>query len=105
LRSRAPKIPSSAALSPKSLSLSPAHQENAAVCHPARVLIDTALIPVRSRLFMRVVPILLAVVVMLFQRCSAEKFTNEAGRTARVSLSREQETAMGIQAYRQVLST
>jgi metalloendopeptidase OMA1, mitochondrial len=42
---------------------------------------------------------------MMFQRCSAEKFTNEAGRTARVSLSREQESALGIQAYKQVLSS
>ena len=44
-------------------------------------------------------------IVVLFQRCSAEKFTNDAGRVARVSLSREQETAMGVQAYREVLTS
>jgi predicted Zn-dependent protease len=60
---------------------------------------------VKSHLFARAIPVLIAVVVVLFQRCSAEKFTNEAGRTARVSLSREQETALGIQAYREVLSS
>jgi metalloendopeptidase OMA1, mitochondrial len=60
---------------------------------------------VRSHLFVRAVPVLIAVVVVMFQRCSAEKFTNETGRTARVSLSREQESALGIQAYREVLSS
>jgi predicted Zn-dependent protease len=60
---------------------------------------------VKGRLLFRVIPILIAVIVVMFQRCSAEKFTNEAGRTARVSLSREQETAMGVQAYREVLSS
>jgi predicted Zn-dependent protease len=48
---------------------------------------------------------LIAVLVVFFQRCSAEKFTNEAGRTARLSLSREQEAALGVQAYQEVLST
>jgi metalloendopeptidase OMA1, mitochondrial len=56
------------------------------------------------RLVYRVVPILIAVVVVLFQRCSAERFTNEAGRTVRVSLSRDQERALGAQAYREVLT-
>jgi predicted Zn-dependent protease len=60
---------------------------------------------VRSRLFLRVVPILVAVLAVVFQRCSSEKFTNAAGRTARVSLSREEESALGVQAYREVLSS
>ena len=51
----------------------------------------------------RIVPILIAVVVVLFQRCSAEKITNQAGRTARLALSTEQETQLGIQAYREIL--
>ena len=58
-----------------------------------------------SRILVRAVPILIAVVVVMFQRCSAERFTNDAGRTARVSLSRQQEAALGLQSYREVLST
>ena len=58
----------------------------------------------KGHLFVRAVPVLIAVIIVLFQRCSAEKFTNEAGRTARVSLNREQETKLGIQAYREVLA-
>ena len=52
----------------------------------------------------RLVPILIAVVVVLFQRCTADKFTNQAGRTARLALSTEQESKLGLQAYREVLS-
>ena len=59
---------------------------------------------VNGRILFRAIPILIAVVVVMFQRCSAEKFTNETGRTARLSLSRDQESALGMQAYRQVLS-
>jgi predicted Zn-dependent protease len=57
-----------------------------------------------SRIFWRAIPILIAVVVVIFQQCSAEKFVNEAGRTVKVGLSPSQETALGVQAYRQVLS-
>jgi metalloendopeptidase OMA1, mitochondrial len=60
---------------------------------------------VNGRILFRAIPIFIAVVAVMFQRCSAEKFTNEAGRTARVSLSREQEAALGMQAYRQVLTS
>ena len=42
--------------------------------------------------------------VVFFQRCSATKIVNEAGRTARLGLSSQQELALGAQAYRQVLS-
>ena len=55
------------------------------------------------RLLVRVVPILIAVVVVIFQFFSSEKFTNEAGRTARVGLSSEQEQALGMQSFQQVL--
>ena len=58
----------------------------------------------RSSLLIRLVPVLIAVVVMVFQRCSSENFTNEAGRTARVGLSPEQESALGLQSYRDVVS-
>jgi predicted Zn-dependent protease len=61
--------------------------------------------PVKGRFLLRVVPILIAVVVVMFQRCSAERFTNEAGRTVRLSMSREQESALGLEAYREVLSS
>jgi predicted Zn-dependent protease len=48
---------------------------------------------------------MIAFVVVMFQRCTAEKFTNEAGRTVRLSMSREQESALGVRAYREVLSS
>jgi metalloendopeptidase OMA1, mitochondrial len=60
---------------------------------------------VKGRLLLRVVPILIAVVIVMFQRCSAERFTNEAGRVVRLSMSREQESALGLEAYREVLSS
>ena len=41
----------------------------------------------------------------MFQRCSAERFTNEAGRVVRLSMSREQESALGLEAYREVLAS
>lgn len=40
---------------------------------------------------------------MMFQRCSSETFKNEAGRKARVGLSPEQENALGLQSYKDVL--
>src|SRR5688572_23147433 len=61
--------------------------------------------PVKGRLLLRVVPILIAFVVVMFQRCSAERFTNEAGRVVRLSMSREQESALGVEAYREVLAS
>lgn len=60
---------------------------------------------VKGHLFFRAIPVLIAVIVVMFQRCSAERFTNEAGRTARLSLSRDQETRLGLQAYQQVLTS
>jgi metalloendopeptidase OMA1, mitochondrial len=57
-----------------------------------------------SRLLIRVVPILIAVVVVVFQQCSAEKFVNEAGRTAKMGLTPKEEANLGQQAYREVLT-
>ena len=58
----------------------------------------------RRRLLIRVVPVAIALVVMWFQTQSAEKFTNEAGRSVRVALNPKEEAALGLQSYRQVLS-
>ena len=59
----------------------------------------------KGRLLVRIVPIFIAVLVVFFQRCSSEKIVNEAGRTARLGLSPAQESALGLQAYQQVLAT
>jgi metalloendopeptidase OMA1, mitochondrial len=59
--------------------------------------------PERSNYLIRLVPIMIAAVVMIFQRCSSEKFTNEAGRSARVGLSPEQENTLGLQSYKEVV--
>ena len=58
----------------------------------------------KNRILTRAVPIAIAVLFVLFQRCSSEKFTNEAGRTVRLGLNPKQESALGVQAYREVLS-
>ena len=58
----------------------------------------------RRRKFV-IFPLLIAGVVMLFQYCSSEKITNPiTGRSARVALSAEQEEALGMQSFREVLS-
>ena len=55
------------------------------------------------RILIRVVPIAIALLVVVFQFFSADRFTNEAGRTARVGMSSEQEEALGMQSFQQVL--
>jgi predicted Zn-dependent protease len=51
-----------------------------------------------------IVPLVLAGLVMLYQYFGAETFTNaETGERHRVGLSTEQETALGLQAYQDVL--
>ena len=40
----------------------------------------------------------------MFQRCTAPKIVNDAGRTARIAMNPQQESTLGLQAYRQVLS-
>ncbi len=57
----------------------------------------------RRRLLFRVVPIAIAIVVVFMQFFSAEKFTNDAGHTARVALDPQQEQALGLQSYAEVL--
>jgi metalloendopeptidase OMA1, mitochondrial len=59
----------------------------------------------KARILIRLLPILIAVVVVLFQRCSAEKVTNEAGRNARLGLKPEQEQALGLQAFNEVITS
>lgn len=58
----------------------------------------------KRRIFVRLIPIAIAVVVVLFQYLSSEKMTNEAGRTARHALNPRQEEALGLQSYEQVLA-
>jgi metalloendopeptidase OMA1, mitochondrial len=60
--------------------------------------------PRMGRLLIRVVPILIAVIVVVFRQCSAERFVNDLGRTAKMGMSPSQEAALGVQAYRDVLS-
>ena len=58
----------------------------------------------QRRILVRLVPIVIAGLVIFFQYFSAEKVTNEAGRTAHYALSSEQEKMLGLQSYQQVLS-
>lgn len=52
-----------------------------------------------------IIPLVIAGIVVLFQYFGAEKVTNpETGRRVRVALSSEQEEALGLQSYREVLS-
>ena len=59
----------------------------------------------KNRLLIRLVPILIAGIVIFFQRCSSEKFTNETGRVVRLGMDRGQEAKLGLQAYQQVISS
>ena len=52
----------------------------------------------------RLIPVVIAALIVWFQFVSSEKFTNEAGRTARLGLSSEQEQVLGLQSYQQVLA-
>src|SRR5438309_126272 len=58
----------------------------------------------QRRLLIRLIPIAIAGLWVFFQYFSAEKVTNETGRTARYALNSEQEKALGLQSYQQVLS-
>ncbi len=55
------------------------------------------------RLLIRALPIGIALVVVCFQYFSSDKITNEAGRSARHALNPQQEEALGLQSYKQVL--
>jgi predicted Zn-dependent protease len=56
------------------------------------------------RLVIRLLPILIAAIIVGFQYCSSEKFVNEAGRATHVGLSPQQEERLGLQSYQQILS-
>jgi metalloendopeptidase OMA1, mitochondrial len=50
-------------------------------------------------------PILAAAVFILYQYCTSERFVNpETGRASHVGMSTEQEAALGLQTYHQVIS-
>jgi predicted Zn-dependent protease len=52
-----------------------------------------------------IVPLLIAGLVILFQFINSERYTNpETGKKARVALSREAETTLGLESYREVLA-
>jgi predicted Zn-dependent protease len=52
-----------------------------------------------------ILPIIIALIVIGFRYCTAEKVTNPlTGKTARVGLSSQQEETLGLQSYREVLS-
>ena len=57
----------------------------------------------KRRLLIRLLPVGIAVAVIVFQFFSAEKVTNEAGRTARHALNPQQEETLGLRSYQQVL--
>src|SRR5215510_9686245 len=60
----------------------------------------------RGRTTLKIAPLVIAGLFILFQYMSAEKFTNPVtGRTERVAMSSQQEEALGLQAYQEVLST
>src|SRR4051812_11480213 len=57
------------------------------------------------RYLFRLVPIGIAAIVLIWQFATSERFTNpETGRTAHVGLTVDQEAALGLQGYQQVLS-
>jgi len=50
-------------------------------------------------------PLLIAGIIAGFQYCSSQRFVNpETGRAARVALSEQQESALGLASYQEVLS-
>ena len=72
--------------------------------YPASILICKSHHPMNQRrLPLRALPVGIAVLVVCFQYFSAEKFTNEAGRTAHHALNPQQEEQLGRQSYQQVL--
>src|SRR4051812_18725150 len=58
------------------------------------------------RTTLKLAPLVIAGLFILFQFFGAERFTNpETGKTQRVGLSPQQEETLGLQAYEEVLST
>ncbi len=58
----------------------------------------------KRRLLFRLIPIALAGLWVLFQYSSSESGTNAAGRKAHYALNPQQESALGLQSYQQVLN-
>jgi len=58
----------------------------------------------QRRLLLRILPIAIAGLVIFFQYSTSEKAVNEAGRTVHYALNPQQESALGLQSYQQVLS-
>ena len=60
----------------------------------------------QRRTTLKIAPLVIAGLVILFQFLSADRFTNpETGKKERVALSPQQEQTLGLQAYQQVLSS
>jgi len=60
----------------------------------------------RGRTGLKLAPLIIAGVVILFQFLSAERFKNpETGKVQRVALSTQQEESLGLQAFQEVLSS
>jgi len=60
----------------------------------------------RGRMGLKLAPLIIAGVVILFQFLSADRFTNpETGRVQRVSMSTDQEETLGLQAFQEVLAS
>lgn len=61
--------------------------------------------PSRSRLWWRVIPVMIALGAIGYQFLGAPQFTNpETGRTARLGLTEQQEVALGMQGFREVVA-
>ncbi|HYP15730.1 MAG TPA: hypothetical protein VEQ65_00855, partial [Opitutus sp.] len=59
----------------------------------------------RRRSSLTILPLIIAVAFAAYQYFGAEKVTiPETGRVARVALSTEQEAALGLQSYREVVA-
>ena len=67
------------------------------------MLFGSSSAPGRSRLWWRIIPIAIGLAVVGWQYLGAPTFTNpETGRTARLGLSTEQETALGLKGFHEV---
>jgi predicted Zn-dependent protease len=54
---------------------------------------------------LKIAPLAIAALVIVFQFCSSEKFTNPVtGKKSHVAMSSQQEAALGLQSYREVLA-
>ena len=59
----------------------------------------------RSRLWWRVIPVLIAFAAVGYQFLGAPQFTNpETGRTARLGLTEQQEITLGVQSFQEVIA-